>query len=746
MKFALLQQLALSPRTDKVRVLAPGESFDWIVTERRSRLLPMALDFETKGVNWAPQPATLEDKETYPVGVALSDDRGSVYVPFYFPDGRPTGSYPRLMQLLKDERVPLLAHNVPFDGGWPRRDFGYHLNWLACTLATYKLCATEGELGQSWGLKSAMRDVLGWAETNESGIHTWLCENGHTRQVRNEPAAGFYPTGDGRWGSPDLGEMWRVPPEILGHYAALDADACWQLWTYALRPCLDRFHVLRDWVLTTYMPYMLLLMEQKARGMLVDRAALEAYQAELAAEVKVGLAAISNRPDVLPHLQRWNAEELARLAGEEPPRLLASAARPAPKRLTRKGEPTAAFLKWEKDQSTPSARWTAWQWKHSGLAAQAAQLQLFNWSSGKQKAWLFYESMRFPVLRRTESSQPATDEDALKGMGSLGAELIDLFAKQKVGQFCEQVLSLLTDSNTLHPSFRIPGTVTGRLSGAEPNIQQMPNDARFLACLKARPGYKLVTCDVVSLENYVLAELSRDPSLLQLYGPDARSGQCAYLYNASQLPIIGPRIRATGYDPHSATAEETARAKKECKAERTIGKLLTLSASYGASANKIHSILRTQGVNVSVEEVDEMLRGFWEIYKGLKEWEREELLRCWRRNGGWVLNGIGRPLGICEDKKKDIINMLGQSTGHDLLIKQLEFARKRLDAERIEWYPWVADLHDAIYLEVREDQAERALQILERDSFDDLNAWAGGLIRLKGEGAIGSSWGDFKAD
>lgn len=760
--FALLKPLALKPRP--TQVLALGEPFDWVVRERRSRSEPMALDFETKG-DWG-QPAT------YPVGAALSDSRGSVYIPFSIPqNGLQCPHYSRLIRLLKDERVPLLAHNVPFDGGWPVRDFGSEkgwLNWRACTYATYKLCASEGFDGQRWGLKHAMVDLLGWPESNEAGIEEWLVQHKYVTTISKVPKPGHLPFDNGkgtaRWARPDKGEMHRVPVSILGPYACMDADACWQMWTYVLEPCLKAFPVLRDYVLDWYPTYMKLLIEQKRRGILIDAPALDLYKKELELALQIGYSALSGMPEVESCISDWNAACTQKVAQQEPPRYEPiQLPGKEPQRLTKGGSISKSWTRWdakraaaEELQARPELRpctyrWLKWEARMEAVVANAAALTLFNWNSGKHRAWLFYDKLGHKVLVKTKKGgKPATSGDALLGFGAPGKVLSELQDKEKVRQFCEQTLSLLTHADTIHPGFRVPGTLTGRLSGRDPNVQQAPADKRYLDCWKARPGFKLVACDVVSLENYVLAEMSRDPALWGLYGPDAMPGQDAYLYNAAQMPIIGPKIQKTGYDPATATPEQTAAAKKACKVERMIGKTFTLSANYGAGPRKIRDTLRLQaGIDLPLRQVEEMHEGFWDLYSGIQSFQAV-LTRLWHKNAGagagagWVLNGIGRPVGCDGEYLKDIVNRVIQSTGHDLLVKKVLISKALLDAAGIEAYPWIVDLHDAEYWEVREDQAEQARELIEKKAYEQLNAWMNSTIKLKGEATLTDTWGGTK--
>ena len=742
--FTILQPKNLPARSSWMMV-SPGSDFSWVIMERRHSGDVMALDFETKG-DWG-------EPDSFPVGCALSDSRGSVYIDFQ----QDSSAFLKLMNLLNDARVPLIAHNVFFDAGWCARA-GFHLNWEACTYSLYKLLATEGWFGQRWGLKDAMQDLLGWEDTNEEGRDRWLIENGYAAGSSLTPKPSYWevqtPKGT-RWKSPQKGEMWRVPASILGPYSMLDADACWLLYTEVFQPALKRFQGLKDFYYKNYPSYTALLIEQRLRGIQVDLSVLDNFHKEIQDEGRTTKIQLLSLPDIKPYISDWNAKHLAEVAKTEPRRSLAR--KPLgkePARLTKRGTESSSWAKWDARRtalSGPDAlskSWINWRARMDAalLVSQDPTGGFFNLNSGDHKRALLYDHMKFSVKSRTDTGEPGTDEEALVGMGATGQLLLTIQDKEKLGQFCTQTRGLLDGKGIIRPGFRVPGTLTGRLSGKNPNVQQMPGNVGYLSAWVARPGFKLVICDVVSLENYVLAELSRDAALWGLYGPDAREGQDAYLYNAAQLPVIGPRITATGYNPHTATLEETSRAKKECKVERKVGKRFTLSANYGAGAPKIQNSLAVlDGVDLPLSQVEEMHAGFWSLYAGIKDWEKE-LQRQWRGNKGWVLNGLGRPLGVDQEARKDLVNRVVQSTGHGCLVLMIAHARRLLNARGIEWYPWIVDLHDAIYLEVREDQAAAALDILEHGAYDALNEELGWVIKLKGAGKICDSWADDKRE
>jgi len=186
------------------------------------------------------------------------------------------------------------------------------------------------------------------------------------------------------------------------------------------------------------------------------------------------------------------------------------------------------------------------------------------------------------------------------------------------------------------------------------NQQQIPKDQGYMECWIARPGMVWVDFDVASLEPVVLTELSQDKTMMKLYGPGAKEGQDIYLFNAYHIPKLADNVRKY-YNPDNPTPETTEIAKKQCKKERSISKLITLGSSYGAGPAKIQQSLELEGINLSFDEAKAIHTAYWDLYKGVKTYQAK-LLAEWEGHGGWIYNGLGRPLTVAPDVVKDLVN------------------------------------------------------------------------------------------
>lgn len=660
-----------------------------------------AIDIETKGWDAADPAAVV-------VGVGISNGEWAVY--FDVQNNNSYLSYKKYLKLLADSQQRLLAHNAAFDYSFLLRDGGYYLNWVACTYGLFLHTANEGFPGQEWGLKPAQKSLLGWPESNEVDLNNWLIANGHFSHAGAEKR-------------PKKEELWRAPKEIVGKYCCLDAYSTHLLYSKVLYPVVEAFPELRTYHERDFLHLMEWHVIQQLRGIEVDRNQMQNWYDSLYQQISDRADEFLNNKKIQPFVTEHNRKQIQIVKAKEPKRL-AKAKR--------------------KDEDPPvSKNWLKWE-KRMELVENVNH---FNLDSDKQLAWLFYEKLGNKPLLFTDSGSPAISEKALKAFGEEGKVLIDYNEKVKEKSYVEAGLQHSLRDGHIHPRLRIPATLTGRLAGTGGlNVQQLPKSDGYLRTWKARVGHVWINMDWSSLEQVVLAELSRDPTLLKLYHPDAKPND-VYLFNGAYLPVIGDKIREAGYDPENPTAETIAIAKKLCKKERTISKVITLASSYGAGANKLLQTLQLDGIDVDLKEVYQIHSSYWKLYRGIKDYEAW-LVSEWNNNHGWVLNGIGRPLTVWQGVIKDLVNRVCQSTGHDLHMIFCGIVKSLIEERGLPVFPIIADFHDQIILECPGEFAEQTVDLLKEATYtlnEDLAARST-LIRLKGDVTIVNNLSEAKLD
>lgn len=182
--------------------------------------------------------------------------------------------------------------------------------------------------------------------------------------------------------------------------------------------------------------------------------------------------------------------------------------------------------------------------------------EVFNPGSSLQLQKLLYEELGLPVLEVTASKQPATGGTVLKGLMNhtddivileLLAALVDLKAVDKIlSAFIPAFKNAVKGKDGWHyliGGYNLGGTVSGRLSSNNPNMQQLPSGGKYgkliKSCFQAPPGFLLTGLDFDSLEDKISALTTKDKNKLKVYldNFDGHSLR-AYSYFQEQMPDI----------------------------------------------------------------------------------------------------------------------------------------------------------------------------------------------------------------
>lgn len=738
----------------------------------------VAVDIETKGT----QAADYDNCELMGIGLA---DANNIYYFDFATNGSEVNQ--EVLDFLSTYDEGFVGHNVFFDSAFLQRYCGKWINWKYDTYGMYKQLANEGYSSQRWGLKSAQLQLLGWEDKGDVELDEWLVRTNHIADIKKEEKPGYVyvdnvceKTGEGRWCKPRKSEMWRAPANILGYYCGLDTASTWQLLHDVFLPSIKeqpyeetflKYHEL-------FIDNVRLMVSQQLSGISIDKELLEKHHNFLLDNIDKHYQEFINHPQVRPIASEYNQKVITSLLEEEPTKY--KKRKPLgkePNKYRKDGGISKTWIAWDKKreayQTTEpdiSKNWIKWNEK----VEEAKHKEHLNLNSSAQLQWLFYDKLGYPIKIRTygggttepleqrysfkrkrfeanpewqewKDSTPSTGVKALPGFGEIGQLLKKQKDDVKEEGYIKACLEHLINGR-IHPQFRMPGTLTCRLAGSGGiNLQQIPKSRGYLECWKPLPGKTWIDNDHSALEQVVLAELSKDNSLFKIYGPTAKPNDI-YLFNGAQLPGIGEAIRAAGYSSDFPDTEIIKHVKKICKKERSISKTITLGSSYGMGANKLQMTLHLQGIEISNQEAREMLESYWAIYVGVKQYE-EYLLSEYKKNNGWVLNGIGRPIGVAKDSIKDIVNRVVQSTGHDIHMMYIQICDRLLQEAGIKVNGLVWDFHDQSIVECDEQDAERVKQIIGYDAYTVLNdEYLQGQIKLKGDPQIIRNFADAKCE
>lgn len=189
--------------------------------------------------------------------------------------------------------------------------------------------------------------------------------------------------------------------------------------------------------------------------------------------------------------------------------------------------------------------------------------EVFNPNSGPQLQDLLFNMLELPVLSFTDNKQASTDRDTLMALVNHTSDpdvlafLDAMLIYAAVNKILTSVLPamlvapLAPDGHYyLYGNFNLGGTLSGRLSSSDPNLQNLPSSNAKMpinkkisklikSCFKAPSGWLLCGLDFASLEDKISAVTTRDPNKIKVYtdGYDGHSLR-AYAYFKSDMSLI----------------------------------------------------------------------------------------------------------------------------------------------------------------------------------------------------------------
>jgi DNA polymerase I len=179
-----------------------------------------------------------------------------------------------------------------------------------------------------------------------------------------------------------------------------------------------------------------------------------------------------------------------------------------------------------------------------------------NLNSPRQLASVLFEKLQLPVLKKTKTG-PSTDADVLEQLAAMGHELPRLILEyrelQKLKSTYVDTLPERVNRTTgrIHTNFNQAGAATGRLSSAEPNLQNIPVRTPRGEAIRAgfvpREGWAFLVADYSQIELRIMAHLSGDPAFIEAFrqGGDIHRQTAALIFNLPVAEVTGEmRARA----------------------------------------------------------------------------------------------------------------------------------------------------------------------------------------------------------
>ncbi|MEY4625123.1 MAG: hypothetical protein RL061_648, partial [Pseudomonadota bacterium] len=349
--------------------------------------------------------------------------------------------------------------------------------------------------------------------------------------------------------------------------------------------------------------------------------------------------------------------------------------------------------------------------------------QPFNIQSPKQIAEILFGKLELPVVKKTPSGAPSTDEEVLQKLAEnfpLPARILDYRSLAKLQSTYIEKLPRMVNPSTgrVHTSYSQAVAVTGRLASSDPNLQNIPvrteEGRKIREAFIAKPGAVMVSADYSQIELRIMAHIAEDESLLKAF--------------------------AAGEDIHKATAAEMFHVdlKDVTSEQRRYAKVINFGLIYGMSAFGLAGNL---GIERSAAQ--QYIDTYFARYPGVADYMAQTRISA--KELGYVETVFGRRLWLPEIRsangmrrqgaERAAINAPMQGTAADLIKLAMIAVQAWLEQNKLETR-MLLQVHDELVLEVPQSE----LELVKKHLPELMTEVAALKVPLLVEVGVGANW------
>jgi DNA polymerase-1 len=329
------------------------------------------------------------------------------------------------------------------------------------------------------------------------------------------------------------------------------------------------------------------------------------------------------------------------------------------------------------------------------LEQQAYELagQPFNLASPKQIGEIFFGKLGLPVVKKTATGAPSTDEEVLEKLAEdypLPAKILEHRSLSKLKGTYTDKLGAMADPHTgrVHTHYAQAVAVTGRLSSNDPNLQNIPirtpEGRRVREAFVPPPGWLIASADYSQIELRIMAHISEDPALLAAF--------------------------SQGLDVHKATAAEVFGVSLEqvSSEQRRYAKVINFGLIYGMSSFGL-----AKNLGIETKAAAAYIDRYFQRYPGVKRYMDETRLMA--KSQGYVQTVFGRRLYLPEinspngprraGAERAAINAPMQGTAADLIKMSMVQVLQAIAAQQRQCRI-IMQVHDELVLELPESEKD----------------------------------------
>lgn len=545
----------------------------------------------------------------------------------------------------------------------------------------------------------------------------------------------------------------NIPLKPLCKYCGFDTDLTFRLSLRFERKCMDGgfYNLLRNLILPLHRVYSYCEFD----GLLVNKEYLSSIKLDFENELKGLEDKLYSHPVLSKYERKKKKAHFKKLIAD---------AKAEIKKIRQEGKPNSQRLITARENKI-----TMYLKNEAVSKKDKKGADRFNFDSPKQLIELLFTSehgFEFPIIKYTKdkktkkySKNPSTAEDVLVELKKLDeTDFIDTLLKIRgVGHlystYIKGIWERLTERDRVHGRFLIHGTVTGRLSSVDPNLQNMPRvttDARIKKMFVGPPGKVVFEVDYSQAELRVLAELAVEKEMIEWFnsGRNIHVAVAAKADNADYNEVQS----ILKDDNHPKNLYWTKRKKRA----KTINFGIAYEQTEKALCETLNLDLEPGQKPYTEKQAKKFMKEWFELFPMVKKFM--DYQHKLAKKQGYVDNMFGRrrrlpdiysdQFGRFLEAQRQSTNAPIQGTASDFtqfsaIIIQKERLEGRLPLDLHQF----ASVHDSLDYHVKPDSLHKCVPpILEICNNPETQKWfkfGMKYVRMKVSPEAGASWGEL---
>ncbi len=349
----------------------------------------------------------------------------------------------------------------------------------------------------------------------------------------------------------------------------------------------------------------------------------------------------------------------------------------------------------------------------------------FNINSPMQLGNVLFEKLGLPHGKKTQRGY-STNADVLESLRDKHPIIDCILDYRKLAKlkntYVDGLLKVVGADGRVHSIFKQTETRTGRISSAEPNLQNIPvrtdEGSVFRKFFFAAGDHTLVDADYSQIELRVLAHIARDENMIEGF----RSGADIHTQTAAQV---------FGMPPDYVTSQMRSRAKA-----------VNFGIVYGIGAYSL-----SRDIGVTVAEANDYINGYLRTYHGVRQYMEDT--KQFAKENGYVKTMFGRRRDLPEMSatnrvtkafgERVAMNTPIQGTAADIIKIAMVRVYRRLQAEGLK-SRLILQVHDELIVETTPDEIDAVKILLQQE----MSGAAELSVPLVVDVGVGRTWYEAK--